>query len=245
MKKTMRFLAMITILTGFCTFSTKAQLFDKISKEATKILSGGSTGLTQDDAAKGIKEALIKGVTKGTDVVSKLDGYYKNPEIKIPFPPEAKKAESTLRSIGLGKQADDAILSMNRAAEDAAVGAKDIFIDAVKQMSIQDALAIIKGDTSAATNFLKRTTTAKLTEKFTPVIKASLEKVDATKYWSTAMNAYNKVPFVQKINPDLTAFVTQKAMEGLFTMIAKEEGLIRRDPLARTSEILKKVFGGK
>lgn len=243
MKKSMRFLAILALFSSLCTISTKAQLFDKIGKEATKMLSNGGTGLTQDEAAKGIKEALIKGVTKGTDVVSKLDGYYKNPEIKIPFPPEAKKAESTLRSIGLGKQADDAILSMNRAAEDAAIGAKDIFIDAVKQMSIQDAVAIIKGDTSAATNFLKRTTTAKLTEKFTPVIKASLEKVDATKYWATAMNAYNKVPFVQKINPDLTAFVTQKAMEGLFTMIAKEEGLIRRDPLARTSEILKKVFG--
>ncbi len=239
----MRFLAILALFSSLCTISTKAQLFDKIGKEATKMLSSGGTGLTQDEAAKGIKEALIKGVTKGTDVVSKLDGYYKNPEIKIPFPPEAKKAESTLRSIGLGKQADDAILSMNRAAEDAAIGAKDIFIDAVKQMSIQDAVAIIKGDTSAATNFLKRTTTAKLTEKFTPVIKASLDKVDATKYWATAMNAYNKVPFVQKINPDLTAFVTQKAMEGLFTMIAKEEGLIRRDPLARTSEILKKVFG--
>lgn len=244
MKRTKKFVVVVTFLTGISTITATAQLFDKIGKEATKMLSGGS-GLSQEDAAKGIKEALINGVTKGTDLVSKLDGYYKNPEIKIPFPPEAKKAENMLRSIGLGKQADDAILSMNRAAEDAAVGAKDIFVDAVKQMTIQDALSIIKGDTSAATNFLKRTTSAKLTEKFTPVIKKSLDKVDATKYWATAMNGYNRVPMVEKINPDLTAFVTQKAMDGLFSMIAKEEGLIRRDPLARTSEILKKVFGKK
>ncbi len=244
MKRIMKFVVIVTFLTGISTITATAQLFDKIGREAAKMLSGGS-GLSQEDAAKGIKEALINGVTKGTDLASKLDGYYKNPEIKIPFPPEAKKAESMLRSIGMGKQADDAILSMNRAAEDAAVGAKDIFVDAVKQMSIQDALSIIKGDTSAATNFLKRTTSTKLTEKFTPVIKKSLDKVDATKYWTTAMNGYNRIPMVEKINPDLTAFVTQKAMDGLFSMIAKEEGLIRRDPLARTSEILKKVFGKK
>ena len=244
MIKTLKLFTVQLLIFCIASLSAEAQLFERLGIEATKMLTDGS-GLSQDDAAKGIKEALINGVTKGSDLVSKLDGYYKNPEIKIPFPSEAKKVESTLRSIGMGKQADDAILSMNRAAEDAAVGAKDIFIDAVKQMSIQDALAIIKGDTSAATNFLKRTTSAKLTEKFTPVIKSSLEKVNATKYWETAINGYNKIPFVSKMNPDLTAYVTEKAMDGLFSMIAKEEGSIRRDPLARTSEILKKVFGRK
>lgn len=244
MLKTLKLFTVLLLIFFITSLSAEAQLFERLGKEATKMLTG-SSGLSQDDATKGIKEALINGVTKGSDLVSKLDGYYKNPEIKIPFPSEAKKVESTLRSIGMGKQADDAILSMNRAAEDAAVGAKDIFIDAIKQMSIQDAIAIIKGDTSAATNFLKRTTSTKLTEKFTPVIKTSLEKVNATKYWETAINGYNNIPFVTKMNPDLTAYVTKKAMDGLFSMIAKEEGSIRRDPLARTSEILKKVFGGK
>ncbi len=243
MKSILKITAIVVLYSSISSPTASAQLFETFKREATKLGLSNSGGFSQDEAIKGIKEALTNGVSKGTDIVSKLDGYYKNPQIKIPFPTEAQKVESAVRRIGLNKQADDAILSMNRAAEDAAKSAKDIFVNAIKQMTVTDAMNIIKGDTSAATTFLKRTTSASLIEKFTPIIKASLEKVDATKYWGTVINAYNKIPFQQKVNPDLTAFVTQKALDGLFVMIAQEEGAIRRDPLARTSEILKKVFG--
>ena len=202
-----------------------------------------SSGLTEADAAQGIREALIKGTNTGVETVSKIDGYFKNPEIKIPFPPEAKEIESKLRSIGLGKKCDEVVLSINRAAEDAATEAKPIFIAAIKGMTIRDAINIVRGEQDAATQYLKRTTTEQLTLKFKPIIENSLEKVDATKYWDDVITTYNKIPFVTKMNPDLAAYVTDKAIEGLFVMIAKEELRIRKDPVARTSEILRKVFG--
>lgn len=226
--------------------STEAQLFDKLKKKAEKVIGTSSTGsFTQEEAAKGIKEALTNGISKGSDLLSKADGFYKNPEVKIPLPAEAKKVESTLKKLGMGKQVDEAVLSLNRAAEDASKSAKDIFVGAIKEMTVTDAINIVKGDTSAATGYLKTKTSSKLTASFTPVIKTSLDKVNATKYWGDLMNAYNKVPGVERVNPDLTAYVTGKAMDALFLMIAKEEGAIRRDPIARTSEILKKVFGKK
>lgn len=240
----MKLLLILTCsLTLASAYSAEAQIFDKFKKKAEDIIKQPSSALSQEDAASGLREALINGISKGSDLVSKLDGYYKNPEIKIPFPPEAASIESKLRAVGLGKQADDVVLSINRAAEDAAKEAKDIFIDAIKAMTFQDALAIVRGDNNAATAYLQRTTTPKLTEKFTPIIKASLDKVNATKYWATAINSYNAIPLVKKMNPDLTSYVTQKAIEGLFTMIAKEELAIRKDPTARTSDILRKVFG--
>lgn len=224
--------------------SLHAQLFDKLKKEAQSLTSKVSTSsYTSEEAAKAIKEALVKGTNKGTDLVSNLDGFYKNPEIKIPFPPEAKIVESTLKKIGLNKQVDEVVLSLNRAAEDAAKTAKDIFVNAITQMTITDAINIVKGDTNAATIYLKRTTTTSLATAFSPIIKNSLNKVNATKYWNDAMTAYNKVPFVEKINPDLTQYVTDKAMYALFLMISREESLIRKDPMARTTELLKKVFG--
>ena len=236
------YLSLVTLLVVLCTSTASAQLFDKLKKQAQDVVKNPSS-LTQEDAAAGLKEALIKGISNGADLVSRLDGYYKNPEIKIPFPAEAKQVESKLRSVGLGKQADDVILSVNRAAEDAATEAKPVFIAAIKGMTFSDALSIVRGDERAATTYLQRTTTPELITKFTPIIKSSLEKVNATKYWETAMTSYNKIPFITKVNPNLTEYVTQKAIEGLFIMIAKEELSIRKDPAARTSELLKKVFG--
>ena len=163
----------------------------------------------------------------------------------IPFPEDAKKVDKTLRKIGLGKEVDKAVKSINRAAEMAAVEAKDIFVDAITDMTLDDALNIVKGDTAAATTYLKKNTTSSLTEKFTPIIKAALDKTNATKYWKSIFKTYNKNPFVKKINTDLTSYVTEMALGGLFTMIQKEEGLIRRDPIARTTDLLKKIFGGK
>ena len=194
---------------------------------------------------EGLKEALINGIAKGSDLVSQADGYFKNPEIKIPFPPDVKKVEDKLRQIGLGDQVDKFVMTLNRGAEDAAKEAKPVFITAIKSMTIQDAWAILKGEDNAATEYLKRTTAAQLREKFKPVIQNSLSKVNATKYYGDLVGTYNKIPFVEKVNPSLDDYATSKAVDGLFVMIAKEEKSIRKDPVARTTELLKKVFGFK
>jgi hypothetical protein len=212
-------------------------------KNAKKLVEQKSGGFTEKDAADGIKEALNNGTAKSVSFLSKPDGYFKNMEVKIPFPQDAKEIESKLRAVGMGKQVDEAVLSINRAAEDAANEAKPIFLAAIKGMTVKDAINIVKGENDAATKYLNRTTSPELNAKFQPIIKTSLDKVQATKYWADLIKAYNKIPLVKKMNPDLTGYVTQKAIDGLFVMIAKEELNIRKDPMARTSEILKKVFG--
>jgi hypothetical protein len=212
-------------------------------KDAKKLLNNKGKGLSEKDAADGIKEALVNGTGESVKLVSVLNGYWGNPEIKIPFPSEAKEMESKLRAIGMGKKVDEFNESMNRAAEKAASEAKPIFIAAIKDMTVRDAINIVKGTDNAATMYLKNTTSPELIEKFKPPIKTSLDNVNATRYWSDLITAYNKIPLVKKMNPNLTEYVTQKAIDGLFVMIAKEELKIRKDPMARTSELLKKVFG--
>jgi len=209
-------------------------LLNKVSK---------SGGLSTDDIASGLKEALNAGVQRGTQQLSATDGFFKNAAVKILMPPEAVKAEKTLRDMGLGKQVDDAILSMNRAAEDAAKSAAPIFINAIKQMSIQDAAGILKGSDTAATGYLRSKTAAQLTNAFKPIIEQSLGKTDATKYWNTVFATYNKIPFVKKVNTDLNAYVTDKALSGIFYQVAQEEKNIRTNPVAQTTDLLKKVFG--
>ncbi len=201
---------------------------------------GGS--LTSDQVVAGLKEALVVGAERSTKSLSAADGFFGNAAIKILMPEEAKKVEKTLRSVGLGRQVDDAVKTMNRAAEDAAKSATPIFVKAVKEMSIQDAMGILKGGHNAATTYLQSKTTAQLTEAFRPVIDQSLQKVEATKYWNTVFTSYNKVSR-EKINPDLPAYVTEKALSGIFFQLAREEEKIRLDPVARTSDILKQVFG--
>lgn len=201
--------------------------------------------LSSEEIGEGLKEALTKGVSTGTDIVSQLDGYYKNPEIRIPFPAEAKQVETKLRQIGMGGEVDKFIESLNRAAEDAATEAKPIFVSAIKQMTIQDALGILKGEDDAATEYLSRTTSPLLKVKFMPVIQSSLQKVNATRYYSDLVIRYNKIPFVQKVNPNLDEYATEKAIQGLFVMIAREEKNIRKNPGARTTVLLEKVFGGQ
>ena len=216
---------------------------DSSGKSSIDKVFGGKlgSGLSSDEIASGLKEALQVGATKGSDKLSAVDGFFKDAAIKILMPEEAKKVEKTLRGMGLGAQVDDAILSMNRAAEDAAKSAAPIFINAIKQMSISDALGILQGNDFAATNYLKDKTTSALTEAFRPVIEKSLEKVNATKYWNTLFTTYNKFS-LQKVNPDLTAYVTEKGLSGIFYQVGQEEQKIRKDPLARTSDLLKKVF---
>jgi hypothetical protein len=228
----------LSIIMGACT---SAQINQTLG-DVNKTIGGGSTQLTSAEVAEGLKEALIKGISTGSDLASQLDGYFKNPEIKIPFPPEVKKVEDKLRQIGLGGEVDKFVLTLNRGAEDAAKEAKPIFITAIRSMTIQDAWGILKGNDNAATEYLKRTTSAQLKEKFKPVIQSSLDKVNATKYYGQLVGRYNQIPFVEKVNPDLNEYATDRAIEGLFLMIAKEEKNIRDNPVARTTELLKKVF---
>ena len=230
----------VAFLLGACT---TAQINQAIS-DANKVV-GGDKPLTTAEVTEGLKEALIKGISNGSDLASQVDGYFKNAEIKIPFPPDVKKVEDRLRQLGLGGEVDKFIMTLNRGAEDAAKEAKPIFISAIKQMTIDDAWAILKGEPDAATQYLKKTTSVQLKEKFSPVIQTSLDKVNATKYYGEIINRYNSIPLVQKVNPNLNDYATDMAIQGLFTMIAKEEKSIRQDPLARTTELLKRVFGSQ
>ena len=219
-------------------------------KSAEKAVSGGHSnkgaGLSSDEIVSGLKEALTLGTQKSAGKLSAADGFFKDAVVKILLPPEAQKAEKTLRSVGMGSLVDDAILSMNRAAEDASKSAAPIFVDAVKNMSITDALGILRGTDTAATSYLKKTTTPKLTSSFKPVIDASLQKTDATKYWKAVFDAYNGLPTTfKKVDSDLSSYVTQRALSGVFYYIAQEEAKIRKDPAAQATDLLKKVFGGK
>ncbi len=210
---------------------------------ATKNIAGNNKGsLTNDDIISGLKEALTIGTQNSAKKLGTVDGFFKDAALKILMPPEAQKVTNTLRSMGMGNLVDKAILSMNRAAEDAASGVGDIFINAIKDMSIADGIQILNGGNTAATDYLKSTTTNSLTEKMRPVIETSLKKTDATKYWNDVFTNYNRVS-TKKVETDLTAYVTQKAMDGIFISVAQEEQKIRKDPAAQVTGLLKKVFG--
>jgi hypothetical protein len=198
--------------------------------------------IKSDEIAKGLKEALQVGTSRSINLLSKPDGFFGNAAVKILMPPEAEKIEKTLRNLGFGKQVDDAILSMNRAAEDASKSAAPIFVKAIQDMSMDDAVGILKGKDDAATKYLQTKTTDSLTKNFRPIIEESLRKVDATKSWNTIVSQYNKFSF-KKINPDLAAYVTEKSLNGIYLQIAAEEAKIRKDPIARSSDLLKKLFG--
>ncbi len=222
--------------------SLQAQTLKGLFDKAAKTISPSGSGiLSNDDIISGLKEALRVGTDSSTKKLSKLDGFMGDAAIKILMPDEAKKVESTLRSFGMGSMVDKAILSMNRAAEDAASGVGDIFWTAIKGMSIKDGLQILRGGDFAATDYLKSVTTRELTEKFRPVIETALVKVDATKYWEDVFTNYNRFSR-DKVNTDLTAYVTEKALSGLFHNISLEEQKIRKDPAAQVTDILKKVF---
>ncbi|MFD0751124.1 DUF4197 domain-containing protein [Mucilaginibacter calamicampi] len=213
-----------------------------VAQQAASAVINSQGQPTTLEITSALKQALEQGSTNGTNQLSAVDGFFANAAIKILFPPEARKAESTLRSIGLGKLADNVILSLNRAAEDAAKQAKPIFVNAVKQMTLQDVTGILLGSQDAATQYFKRTTKPDLLSKFAPVIQASISKVGATRYYSDAVNAYNKIPLVTKLNPDIADYVTQKAIDGVFYQIAQEELKIRQNIGFRTTPLMQKVF---
>ena len=204
----------------------------------------GGGGITQQEASTGIRQALSQGVNRGITYLNKTDGFFGNEAYKLFLPAEAQRIESTLRSIGLGSQVDRAILQINRAAEDAVGYAKPIFVEAITEMTLQDALNIVRGPKDAATEYFRQKTNEKLIAAFSPVIKSSLDKLSATRYYTDIVNTYNKLPTTfNKVNPDLTSYVVEKATVALFDQIAKEEANIRENPVARTTEILRKVFG--
>jgi hypothetical protein len=199
--------------------------------------------VTEEEAGQGIKEALTQGVTTAVLNLNKKDGFFGSEVYKVLLPPDAKKVETTFRKIGMGSQVDKAILAINRGAEDAVGSAKPIFIDAIKEMTVTDALGIVRGNKYAATQYFKQKTSEKLVAAFTPSVKASLDKTYATKYYGDVVTTYNRLPTTsEKANPDLTAYVVGKAVDALFDQVAQQEAEIRANPLARTTEILKKVF---
>jgi hypothetical protein len=198
--------------------------------------------LSSEEVGKGLKEALVQGVSKGSAQASQVDGYFKNSLLKLLMPPEMQKVDARLRSMGMNKLMDDFVLSLNRGAEEAAKQAKPIFVSAITSMTIQDAWNILKGQDDAATVYLRRTTNNQLYSAFKPVINQSLQKVNATKYYTEIITTYNKIPLVEKVNPDLDDYVTNKAIDGLFVLVKQEETNIRANPAARTTDLLKRVF---
>lgn len=206
--------------------------------------AGAGGGVTEAEAGQGIKEALSLGLVKAALQLNKEDGFFKDAVYKVSLPPDAKKIENALRTVGLGSMVDKAILQINRGAEDAAGYAKPIFVNAIKNMSLNDAIGLVRNGDTSATHFFREKTTAQLMNAFAPVIKSSLDKVEATKYYGDIVNKYNNLPTTfTKINPDLVNYVTSKATNALFDQVALEEKNIRTNFAARTTDILKKVFG--
>ncbi len=201
-----------------------------------------NSGLTQSEIASGLKEALIIGSQSSSSKLSVVDGFFNNSLHKIWMPAEAQKVESALRAVGLGATVDKAILAMNRAAEEAAKSAGAIFVDAIRQMTIQDAVRILRSGDTAATAFFRQVTTQRLFSTFQPVINNALAKTQATQYWSEVFSLYNKISN-KPVTTDLSAYVTNRAIDALFHELKNEEIKIRTEPAARVTEILRKVFG--
>lgn len=230
------------ILLAFAPLAANAQLDGLLNqaKEKVSAATGIPTGNT--DIAAGLKEALNKGVEKQVSKLTAVDGFYKNESVKILMPGELKKVDKTLRKVGMGNLADEGVKSLNRAAEDAVKEATPVFVAAIKNMSIADAKNILLGKNDAATNYLQTATSTELYKKFLPIVQQSIGKVGADKIWNSIISKYNNMPLVSKVNPDINDYVTQKALEGVFKMIAVEENNIRTDLSSRTSPLLKKVF---
>ena len=245
----MKNLIALSLLAALISTSCSAQ-FPKSLKDAANKAKAATTsgGLTNADVVAGLKEALDKGTQQSVDVASVTDGFWKNDQLRIPFPPEAEKMKATLNSLGMSSQVEKFELTMNRAAEAAAKEAAPVFLAAIKNMSVSDGFSILKGGDHAATQYLKDKTTAELIAKFRPIVENATKQVALTSYWTPLASAYNKAGAFtgsKAVDPDLDGYVTQKAIDGLFLLIADEELKIRQDPLARTSDLLKRVFGAQ
>ena len=237
----MRPLLLKTSILAFCLLSA-------CTTQTIRDAVGGFAGpkpLTGQDVAAGLKEALAKGIGTGADQASRQDGYLKNPSLRIAFPENIEKVETALRGIGLGSKVDEFVVSMNRAAEDAAQTAKPIFLDAIRSMNIEDAWGILRGPENAASTYLRDTTSDQLLSAFKPRVSDSLGKVNSTRYYNDLVGAYNKIPFAEKADLSLDNYVAQKAIEGLFILVEQEEKNIRENTAARTTELLRRVFAAQ
>ncbi|MFA7350370.1 MAG: DUF4197 domain-containing protein [Methylotenera sp.] len=203
----------------------------------------GVSNLTNTEASNGLKAALTQAAGKAVSQLSATDGFFGNNEVKIPLPDTLKKAERTMRMLGMGKQADELVLRMNRAAETAVPEAKALLVASVKKMSVADAKAILTGGDDAATQYFRKTTSAPMAEKFLPIVKKATEDVQLAQQYNKFAQMGNKVGLVKKEQVNLEQYVTQKTLDGVYLMMAKEEAAIRKDPVGQTSSLLKKVFG--
>jgi hypothetical protein len=227
MERNMRFLMTALSFILFATYANALSISD----------------LSNTEASGGLKAALIQGATKAVDQLSAADGFLGNPEVKIPLPDSMKKAEKAMRMLGMGKQADELVLKMNRAAEAAVPEAKVLLVNAVKKMSVDDAKAILTGGDDAATQYFKKTTSAPMAEKFLPIVKKATENVQLAQQYNRFAERGSKFGIVGKDQANLEQYVTQKALDGVYLMMAKEEVAIRQDPVGQASNLLKKVFG--
>ncbi len=225
------------ILFGFTGCSELQQVANQLPNVLNE---SGQIG--QNQIANALKQALNQGVDKQVTKLTKTNGFYNNSLVKIGLPSELQQVEKTLRSVGLGSLADEGVKALNRAAENAVKEATPIFADAITSMTISDATNILMGDKNAATQYLQKSTSKALYNKFNPVIEQSFSKVGADKIWANIIKQYNNIPLVKKINPDLTDYVTQEALNGVYTMIEQEELNIRSKTSSRTTDLMKSVF---
>ncbi len=241
MKQTLA-LSLLLALTTACS----AQFPRSLKEAADKATGKSEGGLSNADVIAGLKEALNKGTEQSVSVASVVDGFNANERIRIPFPPEAEKMKNTLRTIGMEKQVQEFEITLNRAAEKAVKEAVPIFMNAIRNMTVADGFAILRGADNAATEYLRENTSGTLTSTFHPIVEKATQEVALTSYWTPLANGYNKATMLtggKAVDPDLDAYVTQKAIDGLFVLIADEEGKIRKDPVARTTDLLRRVFG--
>ncbi|WP_297332977.1 DUF4197 domain-containing protein [Flavobacterium sp.] len=235
--------SLVLALTILFAATANAQFKNVLNKAKEKLnTTTGTSALSNAEIGSGLKEALKKGVDDQVQKLTAVDGFYKNEAVKILLPEELQKVDKTLRKMGMANLADEGIKVLNRAAEDAVKEATPIFTNAIMNMSFTDAKNILMGTDNSATQYLQRTTTSPLYSKFSPVVSQSLDKVGANAVWAKIIDKYNSLPLVSKVNPNLTDYVTNKALDGVFTMIAVEEKNIRTNLSSRSSDLLKKVF---
>lgn len=238
----------LSITIASATLFTSCDVLTAVADTAIGSTTGTSTGLTNDEVISGLKEALTVGIKNGAGLASMEDGFFKNDLIKLPFPPDVIRVKEKLMNdpTGIGKKkVEEFELGMNRAAELASKKAAPIFVEAIKGMSIGDGFAILKGEDNAATNYLKDKTTVKLTEAFSPIVQNAIDEAKVMALWEKVTKAYNATTLLtgnDAVDTDLNKYITDKAISGLFVLVEKEEKKIRRDPIARVSDILKKVF---
>ena len=218
---------------------------EKDLRQAIEIIDSSveEAPLTRSEVVAALKDSLSRGISKGALIASSKNGYYGNPELRIPFPAEVSEVDRALRKIGLGKEVDRFVKQLNRSAELAAAKARPIFIKSISAMTIRDAFDILNGEADAATRYLMRTTGDELRAQFRPIVSDKLGETSATRYYGDIVKRYNQLPFVSKVDPDLESYATDKAIEGLFLLIAEEEANIRANPAARTTQLLRRVFG--